>query len=376
MRVIGTLKDATQARRFSGFLASKEIENQLEQNEEELSLWIIDEDDVKEATRWLQKFQEDPNATSFEQSTVEAPSILKSINMESPMAENLAEQPPKQQAYVTLYFLIGCIVLFAASFLTAPSHERIALPYPTVAIYSPEVTQSLLFDFPKAYQILDELVSTYGVKGLEAPATLPPQGQALLKEYYATPWWQGFYSEILVSLKGEQRQLWENSAPLFEQIRQGQVWRLFTPALLHLDIFHLLFNMVWLMVLGKQIELRTGMWRYLFLCIFIGVFANVCQYLVSGPNFIGFSGVISGFFTFIWVRQKKAPWEGYQLQSSTIAMIGIFIGALLLIQVASFITEVYGSSSFAPMIANTAHITGGVAGFFLGRLNFFAWKSN
>lgn len=376
MRLIGTIKDPTQARRFSGFLTTKGIQNQLEQNEEELIVWVYDEDDVKVASEWLEKFYADPNDTTFENTTTQTTPILKALSPENPMEEIPSPEHPPQQAHLTLSFLIICIVLFAASFLTAPAREEVRLPYPYVAVYSSEVTQGLLFDFPKAYQLLEEISDTYGIKALANPATLPPQGQQLLKEYSQTPWWKGYYNELLLMFKGKQPQPWEAGAPWFEQIRQGQVWRLFTPALLHLDIFHLLFNMVWLMVLGKQIELRIGAWRYLLFCLLVGVFANVCQYFVSGPNFIGFSGILCGFFTFIWIRQKKAPWEGYQLQSSTIAMIGIFVGALLLIQVASFITEVYASTSFAPMIANTAHIAGGVGGIILGRLNFFAWKSS
>ena len=42
--------------------------------------------------------------------------------------------------------------------------------------------------------------------------------------------------------------------PLFEKIRQGELWRLFTPCILHRDFLHILFNMIWVWILVKQIE--------------------------------------------------------------------------------------------------------------------------
>lgn len=372
MRLIYTVKDPNEARQISSFLQKKNIENELEQGADGVRIWIISEDDFPVAAEWLRNYQENPEDRDL-QGAKNIPIIASAT--EEDMDEPLANDPNQPQAYVTLSFIFICVILFAASFLTNPVREYVSLPYPQVAIYSSEVTQTLLFDFPKAYEILESIVTTYGISGLKDPSTMPAAGQALLQEYTVTPWWQGYYQEIVHAFKGVHPPS-EVNAPMFEKIRQGEVWRLFTPAVLHLDVFHLLFNMLWLFVLGKQMELRIGAFRFLIFCFSVGIFANIVQYLVSGPNFIGFSGILCGFFTFIWVRQQKAPWEGYRLDRSTIIMIGIFIGGLFLIQVASFVAEVYANTSIAPMIANAAHISGGIAGLILGRTKFFAWNNN
>ena len=73
---------------------------------------------------------------------------------------------------------------------------------------------------------------------------------------------------------------------LFGKIRQGEVWRLFTPVLLHGGILHLLFNMAWVWMFGRLIEQRLGSFKYLFLSIIVGVISNVAQYLMSGPRIL------------------------------------------------------------------------------------------
>jgi murein DD-endopeptidase MepM/ murein hydrolase activator NlpD len=50
---------------------------------------------------------------------------------------------------------------------------------------------------------------------------------------------------------------------LGEKISQGQVWRLFTPCLMHRDFLHILFNMVWVWLLAKQVEERMRKFKML-----------------------------------------------------------------------------------------------------------------
>jgi GlpG protein len=132
--------------------------------------------------------------------------------------------------------------------------------------------------------------------------------------------------------------------------------------------------MLWLIVLGKQIEQRLQPWRYGLFILITAIISNTAQYLMSGPNFIGFSGVLVGMLTFIWVRQKIAAWEGYQIDRLTLIFMLIFVISMAAIQVLSFLAEKSFEFAFSPNIANMAHLIGGLVGYFLGRLNFFSWR--
>jgi GlpG protein len=63
------------------------------------------------------------------------------------------------------------------------------------------------------------------------------------------------------------------------------------------------------------------------------------------------------------------------MQPSTIKFIAIFIFGMAGIQLISFLIELFSGPSVSPGIANTAHLTGGVVGYVLGRLKFFSWKT-
>ena len=162
---------------------------------------------------------------------------------------------------------------------------------------------------------------------------------------------------------------------LFGKIRQGEVWRLFTPVLLHGNLLHILFNMAWVWVLGRQIEQRIGIFRYLIFTLIIGVIANVFQYIASGPEFLGYSGIVMGMVGFIWMRQKMAPWEGYPLQPTIVRFILIYVMVLLVLELVSLGLDFFHVTELYANIANTAHIIGGLTGIVLARLPFFSRSS-
>ena len=133
--------------------------------------------------------------------------------------------------------------------------------------------------------------------------------------------------------------------------------------------------MLWLIVLGQQLEQRIGPRRYILFSLIVGVVSNTCQYLMSGPDFFGYSGIVCGMLAFIFVRQKVAAWEGYPLQKSTINFLLFFIVSMMLVQFLSFYLETQHGISISPGLANTAHITGAAIGALLGLTPLFSWKS-
>jgi GlpG protein len=384
MRLIGTLDNERQAQVFSLFLSRKEIPHQIEKQVNTdwgasqygvstFYIWIQEEDQTASASQWFQLFKEQPQDPVF-QPTQQTPFTALSPP-EPPLApQERPSSPWDQQAigWITRALFIGCCLIFIFSHLWQPD---IALPerYSRLLLASSPIDRALLYDYPQFYEWINQFIRLYGYDTLEHPEELSPDQAALLRKIEKNPPWPGFYYLILKKNFVGALQSFKDY-PTFERIRQGELWRLFSPCLLHADIFHLFFNMIWLIILGKQMEQRLLPWRYVIFILLTGVISNTIQYLVSGPNFIGFSGVLCAMLGFIWVRQKVAAWEGYQLDRLTFIFIFIFIIGMAALQIASFVLEKYLSVTLAPNIANTAHLSGGLLGLLLGRCHFFSWR--
>jgi len=79
-----------------------------------------------------------------------------------------------------------------------------------------------------------------------------------------------------------------------DAIRAGQLWRFFTPMLLHGSILHIGFNMYALNAFGTGLERRYGHSRFLLLYILGGFAGTVFSFLFSNAYSIGASGAIFG----------------------------------------------------------------------------------
>ena len=186
--------------------------------------------------------------------------------------------------------------------------------------------------------------------------------------------WPGYYNLLLSS---PSLTTLKTFTPPFKAFLENEWWRLFTPCLLHSNILHLFFNMLWLVLLGNQIEWHLGKRKYILVLLLLGVFSNTCQYLVSGAAFLGFSGVISGLFTFIWFRQKLAAWEGYMLAPATALFLTIFLLGMAALEAFSFFSIILNNHGIIPFsvpsngVANTAHLSGALLGIALAKWNFF-----
>lgn len=391
MRLIGTFKNQKEAQDLSLFLNHQGILNQLEietnkdwgspnYGDTTCTLWVIDEDQMEEAVARMNEFLNDPK------SAMEKTPAVKKTWLQEPIKEKLKEAPLKMirekklkvaaemnLGNVTTGILIICTLLLMISTFTMPQINNLPENIPPNVLLTPPINKELMYDYPKAYEIIDKIIKAYGLESFQTSHEMSTEEKVLINTFNNTPYWKGFYNQ-LVNFYAKKEPLWNTSVPMFEKIHEGQFWRLLTPIFLHYDIFHLFFNMIWLIVLGKQMELRLGPWRYLLFIVLTGIFSNTLQYLMTGPNFLGFSGVLCAMLTFVWMRQKKAAWEGYQLQPSTFTFIMVFIIAMFGIQLLSFFSEIYTQTSFSPAIANTAHLSGAAIGAVLGTLDFFAYK--
>lgn len=86
------------------------------------------------------------------------------------------------------------------------------------------------------------------------------------------------------------------------EVFNGQIWRLVTPIFLHLSIYHLAFNMLWLWDLGGAVERLQGGKTFLVLVLVSGVLSNLGQHAVTGPLFGGMSGVVYTLLGYVWMQ--------------------------------------------------------------------------
>lgn len=77
-------------------------------------------------------------------------------------------------------------------------------------------------------------------------------------------------------------------------IRQGQLWRLVTPALVHGSIAHIGFNMYALFSFGTGLERHFGHGRFLLLYILGAFTGNVMSFLLSTGYSVGASTAVFG----------------------------------------------------------------------------------
>jgi GlpG protein len=396
MRLIWTSDNADQFRSFCSFLKAKgidfSIEEQVNRNwdseqygQRKYLLWIKEEDQVEESIQSLVRFLDNPQNPDFSSST--NPSLNSHASSVTQFLEERLHQPIEKKADIeikkefsghmrlTALIILICSCLFLYDLYNEKTSEKKA-SQERLGI-SP-VKRALLFDYPQSDELLDKVVALYGPDALSKPQDLPAPGKFLYEKALKEPAFPGYYPYIVAEakeLRGEKTNLPPvKEMHLFQKIREGELWRLFTPTLLHSDILHLFFNMIWLLLLGTQIEARLGSMRYILLMLIAGILSNTLQYLMTGPNFIGFSGIVCAMATYIKARQQVAPWEAYQMSSGTFLFICFFVGLLAVLSLVTFFLEVFQNASFPISIANTAHLVGALVGYSLGRMRFFAWQ--
>jgi len=376
MRIVASFEKENLAKRFSLFLEKEKIENTYEvtydkkQRKTFYNIWVHNEDEITKALKYYEEFIQDPANAKY---NVKLEDIEKNEDEEQKIILQTKNMDPiaKKRVFsykITFFFLFLCIGLFFVNYMQEITLLR-KYNLKELVLLTP-LQKTLLFDLPKDRLELDEIIIKYNlntVKKLEKP---PIEAQIEIKEIEKKPSWIGIYDIILAKLQRKNSK--DNKFLLFEKIKQGQIWRFFTPAILHSGFLHIIFNMLWLWYLGKQMEPRLRFIRYILFIIIVAIVSNIAQYLMGGPYFLGFSGIITGMIGYIYVRQKIAPWEGYNIPNAVFYFIAIFILAMTVLQVVSFIFQIYKPKlGFTPGIANTAHIIGAIIGMILAKVPFF-----
>jgi len=124
----------------------------------------------------------------------------------------------------------------------------------------------------------------------------------------------------------------------------GQWYRLFTSIFIHYSFFHILLNMISLLIIGRLVEPVLGKWRYLAVFLVAGLGGSVACYVFTSPiaQSAGASGAIFGLFGAYFVLARRAKTDSS--------------GILVLIAINLFYSFV------VPGISWQAHIGGLIAG--------------
>ncbi|WP_416885209.1 rhomboid family intramembrane serine protease [Marinospirillum sp.] len=149
------------------------------------------------------------------------------------------------------------------------------------------------------------------------------------------------------------------SLPLSATLESGQWWRLISPIFIHFGWMHLVFNLLWMWVLGEAIERHQGHFRLVLLVLIAALVSNTAQFMVNqSSQFGGLSGVIYAYLGYTWLLSRRLPRSGLEIPS---ALVAFMLGWMLL-------GMTPWAQSFGLNMANEAHLGGLIAGLLFALL--------
>ena len=143
-------------------------------------------------------------------------------------------------------------------------------------------------------------------------------------------------------------------------------WRLITPTFLHFSMTHLVFNCLWIYILGQRIEKLDGLSVFLFIFILTGILSNAGQFFWTQQYlFGGLSGAVYGLLGYCFIIELDGRHGRYGLPEA----LYLFMFIWLLVG----FTGVLSFFGFGN-VANTAHLVGMIAGFIIGLITKYSLK--
>ena len=141
-------------------------------------------------------------------------------------------------------------------------------------------------------------------------------------------------------------------------------WRLITPTFLHFSMTHLVFNCLWIYILGSRIEKLDGLSIFLFIFILTGILSNAGQFFWTQQYlFGGLSGAVYGLLGYCFIIELDGRHGRYGLPEA----LYLFMFIWLLVG----FTGVLSFFGFGN-VANTAHLVGMIAGFIIGLITKYS----
>lgn len=132
-----------------------------------------------------------------------------------------------------------------------------------------------------------------------------------------------------------------------EAVRAGAYWGYITGVFVHLQFWHLVFNLYWLWRFGTRIITVVGLCQWILLFVSLAFVSSGFQLLLTGKTAFGASGIVYGYLGFLWAARSRYS-EFQKVLSTHTLVYFLFWLALCFIITALHIWEV----------ANAAHMFG------------------
>ena len=148
-------------------------------------------------------------------------------------------------------------------------------------------------------------------------------------------------------------------------MQNNEWWRLITPMFIHFSLTHLVFNCLWIYVLGSKIEQIDGHITFINLVIFSSIISNLAQHFFGeSALFGGLSGVIYGLLGYCMIIEIDIKEERYDLSPALylFMLIWLILGFL-------GILNLFGFGN----VANYAHLGGLISGIIFAMITRYVF---
>jgi len=109
-------------------------------------------------------------------------------------------------------------------------------------------------------------------------------------------------------------------------------WALFSTALVHIEVSHLVFNLIAFLALGQIVELTAGKIRFVILLLLVAWMASFSQLFFERAFGIGLSGVVYGIFGFMLGAARVNRYYLWFVRKNAAMLIGWAILCVILTQ--------------------------------------------
>lgn len=317
MRQVATLPE-DRAELFADYLLTLGIETRLDRDGSGTIVWVCDEDKLPRARSELEAFQRSPTDSRYGSARRQAATIRQKELLEDEEYEERNEQLHEEM-------------------------DRASQPPPLLLTLLLAGVCIAVFWMKKTDDLGDPTYAGFVIDRVPV-------------EKYT----------VVTDDRGRDRLVPEQ---YLADIRNGQAWRLFSPAFLHFGIDHLIANLISLLFVAGAIEARLGASRLFGLVLLLAVVSNLAQYFLGGGltlvngwpmvlqsvNFGGLSGVLFGLFAYVWMKSRYQP------------ELGLSMPPLLVLAALLFFVMCWLGIGFKN-VANVAHTAGLLAGLGLGAI--------